>query len=300
MTLSDNLVRALAGPTAMQIRSAGDGGGNTLFGHFAVFNRWTEINNMWEGNFLERVAPSAFDGVDPSRVKVLFDHGADPSVGSKPLGVLTDFRADGEVGQAYSADLFDAGYVNDLKPAIAAGTMGASFRFSVPDGGDEWTKKPERSEWNPDGLPERTLTKLNLFEFGPVVFPAYADASAGLRSMTPEFYARLDDPSFVASLAERVGHNVVQRMLAAKRDIVVVTDDDADEGSECCCSNCGVMFDTAVAPACPVCQTPAAGDAPGSAEMNSADVPAPRGLSLHVMQHQLLLIQRSRDARPRS
>lgn len=285
MTPTANLVRALGTPDALQLRSDRSGaGGSTMFGHFAVFGVRTEINNRYEGNFLEEVAPTAFDraAADPSRVKVLFDHGADPSVGSKPLGTLDVFRAEKQ-GQAYEVGLFDAGYVNDLKPAIAAGTLGASFRFSVADGGETWQRNVDPTPDNPKGLPIRTLHDVHLFEFGPVPFPAYAAATAGMRSLTPDFLARLDDERFVRSLARRLGDKVVQNMLDAKRDIVIVTDDEEPSGSEagdaCCCANCGVMFDTSVAPACPVCQTPAPGAAGGMTGMNSADVPAPRNAS---------------------
>jgi len=43
--------------------------------------------------------------------------------------------------------------------------------------------KPERSDYNPDALPERTIHEVELFEFGPVTFPAYAGATAGVRSV---------------------------------------------------------------------------------------------------------------------
>ena len=38
-----NLIRAIS--MSPQIRSAEDGGMPTLFGHFAVFNRWTEFDS---------------------------------------------------------------------------------------------------------------------------------------------------------------------------------------------------------------------------------------------------------------
>jgi hypothetical protein len=51
----------------------------TLFGHFAVFNEWTEIDSMFEGHFLERIAPGAFKKTfREQQQKVLFQHGQDP------------------------------------------------------------------------------------------------------------------------------------------------------------------------------------------------------------------------------
>jgi hypothetical protein len=65
--------------------------------------------------------------------------------------------------------------------------------------GDTWDDKPARSDTNPDGLPERTITAMKVPEFGPVTFPANPGASAGVRSGTDEFYHRLqqaDAPAF--------------------------------------------------------------------------------------------------------
>jgi hypothetical protein len=51
----------------------------------------------------------------------------------------------------------------------------------------QWDDHPAASEHNPDGLPERTITEARVPEFGPVTFPAYADATAGVRSLTDRF-----------------------------------------------------------------------------------------------------------------
>lgn len=212
---TDNLVRAFIAPEAIEFRST-DGGGRKMFGHFAVFNRWTEIDSWYEGRFLERIAPTAFDRAfreQRDRIRVLYDHGHDPSVGNKPLGVAETLRADG-VGAFYEVDLFDAGYVNDLLPALRANQLGASFRFRVV--GQSWNDPTQRSDHNPERLPERTITDVDLYEFGPVTFPAYADATAGVRSMTDTFADRLlHDPTFVARFTERVGEKVAARVLSS-------------------------------------------------------------------------------------
>jgi hypothetical protein len=53
---------------------------------------------------------------------------------------------------------------------------------------------------------QRTIDSVQLYEFGPVTFPAYAEATAGLRSTTDEFYDRLlHDPKFLARFQARVG-----------------------------------------------------------------------------------------------
>lgn len=218
MAQNENLVRLNTVESA-QIRSADSAGSeDTLFGHFAVFETWTEINSAREGHFMERVVPGAFRDTlkrGANRIRVLFDHGQDPSVGNKPLGVPLSLREDTR-GAAFEVKLFDTPYVNELKPAIKAGQMGSSFRFSVPDDGDQWVTPKRMTDYNPRGLKERTIVAANVYEFGPVPFPAYADATSGLRSMTDDYFARLLlDPTTMARYIERVGPNVAGRVLSS-------------------------------------------------------------------------------------
>jgi hypothetical protein len=46
---------------------------------------------------------------------------------------------------------------------------------------------PRASAYNPNGLPERTITEARVLEFGPVTFGAYDAATAGVRSLTDRF-----------------------------------------------------------------------------------------------------------------
>lgn len=186
----DNLVRAYR--PGVELRAAEDGSGPTMAGHFAVFDNWTEIDSSWEGNFMERIAPGAFaKSFRPEyrdRVKVLFQHGMDPQIGDKPLGRHVELRED-EVGAYYEVPLLDARYVReDILPGLEAGLYGASFRFRVIR--EDLEKSPRESEGNPRALPERTIRELELYEFGPVTFPAYPAATAGVRSMTDAYVLR--------------------------------------------------------------------------------------------------------------
>lgn len=210
---TDNLIRSRYGADTIELRDDTDGDGRTLHGHFAVFDTWTEINSIFEGRFLERVAATAFDAAfaDTKGVRVLYEHGADPSIGNKPIANPTVMRSD-DVGAYYEAELFDAGYVNDLLPALRAEQLGASFRFRVTD--EEWTEPKRSTEHNPERLPERTVRSVNLYEFGPVTWGAYPDATAGVRSGTDSFIDRLvHDPVFVARFTERAGLTVVEKVL---------------------------------------------------------------------------------------
>ena len=184
-TPREQLVRAIQ--PGYELRAENDGDMPTLFGHFAVFNRWTEINSWFEGNFMERFAPGAFTKTIAERrdkIRALFQHGKDPQIGDKPLGPIRELREE-EEGPYYEVPLLDTAYNRELIPGLEAGLYGASFRFEVLRVDEDLA--PERSEHNPEALPERTVKEARLFEFGPVTFPAYADATAGVRSLTDEF-----------------------------------------------------------------------------------------------------------------
>lgn len=192
MTVLDlDIVRALSATPELRAAAKPDDGLGLLNGHFSVFNTWYEVNSLWEGNFLERVAPGAFAQTiteDRSGMKVLFDHGHDPQVGNKVLGPIRTLQEDSE-GPYYEVPLLDTSYNRDLLPGLAAGVYGASFRFRVRE--ESWNDEPGASDHNPKGIPERTILNTRTMEFGPVTFPASPEASAGVRSLTDQFYDRL-------------------------------------------------------------------------------------------------------------
>jgi HK97 family phage prohead protease len=173
---------------------------------FSVFNSWYEIEDWWEGRFLERTAPGAFAKTikdNGTNFRVQFDHGHDPTIGSKILGPIRSLEEakDSPVGVV---DLLDTSYNRDLLPGLRRGLYGSSFRFRVVK--EEWNDEPGRSDHNPDGVPERTITEVRLFEFGPVTWPANPDATAGMRSGTGEYLDRLRGahPDYVTRMADLV------------------------------------------------------------------------------------------------
>lgn len=214
-TLTDlHLVRALRPAPEFRAADEADTGPadvlGRMFGHFSVFNAWYPIRSHYEGDFMENVAPGAFRKTmaeRKSQIVVQFDHGYDMSIGDKLLGPIVDLRED-DKGAAYDVELLDTSYGRDLLPALKRGLYGSSFRFQVLQ--DAWDDEPERSEHNPDGLPERTIREVRLFEFGPVTFPASSAATAGMRSapvlgMTDQYYTQLSkrDPQGVSDLRSR-------------------------------------------------------------------------------------------------
>ena len=186
--MSQTLVRT-AGFDFDLKRDEADKGLAVLSGRMAVFNDWTEIKSQMErpSHFMERIAPGAFTKTikeSGDRLKVLFQHGQDPSIGKKPLGRI--MRLEEQAGGVeYEVELLDAPYVHDLMPGLEAQLYGSSFLAS--DIKSEMENKPARSSYNPQRLPEVTRTEMRLHEFGPVTFPAYAEANARMRSQTDEF-----------------------------------------------------------------------------------------------------------------
>ena len=195
----DDLFRGLI--DVPEVRAEGDtGDGSLMYGHFAVLDTWTEIHSWFEGDFLERLAAGAFKKTmreQRDQIKVQFDHGYDFNIGDAVLGPIDDLREDDE-GAYYEVPLLDTDSNRErILPMLQGRLMngeqrgsllGASFRFRVVK--DEWNNEPKKSDHNPDALPERTIREVRLYEFGPVVWPAYPEATAKARSLTDHFLQR--------------------------------------------------------------------------------------------------------------
>jgi HK97 family phage prohead protease len=165
-----------------------------LSGHVITWDDWYEVNSAYEGHFMETVARGATVKTiteNRSAIKSLFDHGHDPELGNKVLGTF-DVLEEDEQGLRYGVNLFDTSYNRDLLPGLKAGVYGSSHRFRVIPDKDHWNDSPERSERNPEGIPERTIREMAIFELGPVSFPANPKATAGVRSisLTDEWRSR--------------------------------------------------------------------------------------------------------------
>lgn len=198
------LVRAVRAP--VRVARADDDPMPTLTLRFAPFNVWYRISSWWEGDFLERMAPGAFAKTIAERgdqVKIMFNHGRDYTVGQKLLGVPSRLAEETDSPVA-DVPLFDTSYNRDLLPGLEAGAYGSSIMFHVLQ--HTWNEEPGTSDHNPDGLPERTITEVRLLEAGPVTWPANPAATAGVRSMTDDWYEHLRsvEPTHVERLSARV------------------------------------------------------------------------------------------------
>lgn len=168
-----DLIRMTALPSSgLELRAEGDG--NELVGYGAVFNEDTIING-WEGHFVERIMPGAFKRTleqRADRVKIQFDHGMDTRFGGAPIAVPVELREDGR-GLFVRARFVDTEAGRDARELIRSGAVdGMSFRFSVKR--DQWAED--------DDLPVRTIQEVELYEVGPVTWPAYEATTVGVRS----------------------------------------------------------------------------------------------------------------------
>ena len=179
------VIRAL--PPAVAVRDeVGEDTRPVIFGHFARFDEWTEINSFFEGHFLERIRPGAFRKTFRERrdqIRVLFQHGRDPELRDRPIAEPQDLRED-DLGAYHESRLFD-GLPDMIVQGLRAGQYGQSFKMEILR--EEFVEEPGASEHNPAGLPERSIKEIRLFEYGPVTFPAYANTTPGVRSLTDDF-----------------------------------------------------------------------------------------------------------------
>jgi HK97 family phage prohead protease len=209
----DNLCRSVAFELRADEDASGDG--LTLDGYAAVFDSPTEIDS-WEGTFSEQIAFGAFrKSLQERTPKLQFDHGAHPLIGSLPIGRWESIKEERSTGLHTIGRLHDNWLVEPVRDAIAEGSVdGMSFRFSVVR--DEWRDKdgvvlkPDELDsllWNGAGKRGplmRTLKEVKITEAGPVVWPAYADTSVGVRSRVTIDLARLGDPRERKTLARAV------------------------------------------------------------------------------------------------
>lgn len=180
---------------------AEQGDGFTLEGYAAVFDTPTRIDS-WEGTFDEVISRGAFKRTLNARKPVLqFDHGQDARTGSVPIGAIEALNED-DRGLYVRARLFDNPVVEPIRQAIAGGAIdGMSFRFRVND--DRWQRR--------DGdVDLRTIREVELYELGPVVFPAYEATTVGVRSLL----AHLDERERTALI-----HELAQMLRANPTDL---------------------------------------------------------------------------------
>lgn len=149
---------------------AGENGARILDGHAAVFNK----DSVPMYGFTERIAAGTFTrAIKEDDVRALFNHDPNLILGrntAKTLRLVED-----DSGLLFSVDLPDTQMARDLAVSIERRDVtGCSFSFCTIK--DQW-------EYNEDGSCLRTLLEAELYDVGPVTFPAYPDTDVSVRSL---------------------------------------------------------------------------------------------------------------------
>lgn len=147
---------------------AGDTGA-VIVGHAPVWNRYSQ--NL--GGFVEQVAPGACSrAIVEDDIRGLLNHDASLILGRNKAGTMR--LVEDNVGLRFEIDVPDTQYGRDLVVSAKRGDItGASFSFRVID--QEWGVTES-------DFPLRTIKSMQMFDTGPVTFPAYLDSESGLRS----------------------------------------------------------------------------------------------------------------------
>lgn len=149
-----------------------------ISGHI-VYNRWSEDL----GGFVERVIPGSFTKtLLESDIRALFNHDPNFVLGRNKAGTLTFTDQAGSL--RYETTPADTQTIRDLviEPMRRGEITGSSFSFRTIR--DEW-REPESKDnrHGSQGLWERDLLEVRLFDTGPVTFPAYTQSDSAVRSL---------------------------------------------------------------------------------------------------------------------
>jgi HK97 family phage prohead protease len=179
------------------VEARADDNGRSIAGYGAVFNVTTDL-----GWFRERIAPGAFrQSIADGDIRSLFNHDSALILGRTKSGTLR--LNEDDTGLHYEVDLPDTQAGRDLIVSMDRGDIdGSSFMFIATR--QEW------DETDPDS-PLRTILEAQLFEVGPVTFPAYEASEVHLRDAR----TALEE----ARAGNRSQHNAVQAAarIAARR-----------------------------------------------------------------------------------
>jgi HK97 family phage prohead protease len=161
--------REIVEPLELRAAPEGSTSPGTIVGYAAVFNRYS----LDLGFFREKVAPGAFtDALKRCDVRCLRNHEPESILGRTSAGTLR--LVQDEIGLRIECDLPNTQIGRDTAESIGRGDIqGQSFAFSTAI--DQWDYSSE--PW------QRTVVEIaELYDVGPVTFPAYEDTSVAVRS----------------------------------------------------------------------------------------------------------------------
>lgn len=127
------------------------------------------------GDFIERIAPSAFDDLANQDVRALYNHNPDTVLARYNKGAGTLSLKVDERGLLYGFELPNTTLGNDLKEMLSRGDISqSSWGFAVA--AQEWDWSGEKAV--------RTITKVGkIFDVSLVTYPANPDTTVALRSL---------------------------------------------------------------------------------------------------------------------
>lgn len=157
-----------------------DNGRSVIEGLAVPFNEQTRIDNWYEGTFDEEFGRGAFKRTLGMRdVVLMFEHGHHPLVGTIPLGQFTDL-SETKRGLEFRAELFDNWLIEPITQALDTPQInGVSIRFRPIR--TEIIEAEARTDVPDADVPLHRIEEAELFELGPVIFPAYEGTSVDLR-----------------------------------------------------------------------------------------------------------------------
>lgn len=173
--------RYTAGAVELRMVGEGEQAKRKVRGYAAVFNSQSENLGGDTYRMYEQIAPGAFDDVMKDDVRALFNHDANLILARSKGGAGTLAIGVDERGLWYEFEAPDTQAGRDLLVSMERGDVDqSSFAFTVTREGQKWEEETR------DGITtaRRTITKVSrLYDVSPVTYPAYADASAALRSL---------------------------------------------------------------------------------------------------------------------
>ena len=201
--------RSLACPLPVQFRSEGEK--RAFVGYGSVFFNGTPETEyrIWD-DYIERIMPGTFDRAirESQDVRGLFNHDSNFILGRSTAGTLT-LSIDAK-GLRYEMpfDEKDPDHVKVASKMERGDVSGSSFSF-VPT---SWVYRVE------DEITYCEITDCDLYDVGPVTFPAYEGATSGMRALRRE----LAEASRQEALAwrESQGKDLDQFLLERRRDLV--------------------------------------------------------------------------------
>lgn len=173
----------------------------TVEGYASVFNSMSE-----DLGFREVILPGAFRDVLDNDVRALYNHDSNYLLARTTSGTL-ELKED-DKGLYYRFEMPNTSYGNDMLELFRRGDLTqSSFGFTVEK--DNWRME--------DGQQVRYIERVgSLFDVSPVVYPAYSQASSGLRSAEPNGESEAEEARETPT--EELNYNLHNALIKLAKD----------------------------------------------------------------------------------